>query len=140
MKRLFLIPLLVLVAFSFSCKKFIRQQEEKAVMNIIVNGFWHVDQYVRDGSDITSSFSGYLFKFESNGTVTGKNADNSVSDTGSWAPNVDARTISSIFPSASEPVNLLNGLWKIKDSGTDFVLADFNDSVTHTYNILRLKK
>lgn len=140
MKRLFLIPLLVLVAFSFSCKKFIRQQEEKAVMNIIVNGYWHVDQYVRDGSDVTGSFSGYLFKFESNGTVMGKNADNSVSESGSWVPNVDARTISSNFPSASEPINLLNGLWKIKDSGSDFVLANYTDTVAHTFNILRLKK
>jgi len=140
MKRLFLIPLLSIVAFSFSCKKFIRQQEEKAVMNIIVNGYWHVDQYIRDGNDVTASFSGYLFKFESNGAVTGKNADNSVSESGTWAPDVDARTISSNFPSASEPVNLLNGVWKIKDSGSDFVLANLTDSVTHTSNILRLKK
>jgi hypothetical protein len=140
MKRLFLIPFLLLVAFSFSCKKFIRQQEEKAVMNIIVNGLWRVDQYKQGDSDVTASFSGYLFKFESNGTVSGKNADATVVESGTWEPNVDARTINSHFPSAATPISLLNGLWKIKDSGSDFVLADYTDTVNNTSNILRLKK
>src|SRR5882672_2007157 len=109
MKRPYLIALLCLVALSFSCKKFIRQQEEKAIMSIITNGYWHVEQYSQNDSDITASFSGYLFKFDANGTVTG--TKDSASQTGSWAPNVDARTISSNFPSASPPVSLLNGLW-----------------------------
>ena len=140
MKRPLLTVLIAIVAFSFSCKKFIRQQEEKAVMNIIVNGYWRVDQYKQGDSDVTASFSGYLFKFESNGTVTGKNADATVVESGIWSPNVDARTINSHFPSASAPISLLNGLWKIKDSGSDFVLANYTDTVNNTSNILRLQK
>lgn len=140
MKRPFLIVLLSVVALSFSCKKFIRQQEEQAVMNIIVNGVWHVELYKQGDTDVTSSFSGYLFKFESNGTVTGKNADGSVKETGTWVPNVDKRTIDSQFPSATEPISLLNALWKIKDSGSDFVLATMTDTLNNTSNTLRLKK
>jgi len=138
MKRLYLVPVLFFVALSFSCKKYIRQQEEKAIMSIITNGYWHVEQYSQNDSDITASFSGYLFKFDANGTVTG--TKDSASQTGSCAPNVDARTISSNFPSASPPVSLLNGLWKIKDSGSDFVLATYTDTLLNTSNILRLKK
>ena len=138
MKRPYLTPFLCLVVFTFSCKKFIQQQEEKAVMNIITNGYWHVEQYVKNDSDVTASFSGYLFKFDANGTVTG--TKDTVSWKGTWVPNVDARTINSSFPSAPLPVSLLNGLWKIKDSGTDFVLATYTDTVLNTSNTLRLKK
>jgi len=138
MKRPYLLTFICLAFFTFSCKKFIQQQEEKAVMNIITNGYWHVEQYVKNDSDVTASFSGYLFKFDANGTVTG--TKDTVSWKGTWAPNADARTISSNFPSAPSPVSLLNGLWKIKDSGTDFVLATYTDTVLNTSNILRLKK
>ena len=138
MKRLYLVPVLLTIALSFSCKKFIQQQEEKAIMSIITNGYWHVEQYSQNDSNITASFSGYLFKFDAGGTVTG--TKDNVSQAGTWAPNVDARTISSNFPSAAPPVSLLNGLWKIKDSGSDFVLATYTDTVLHTSNILRLKK
>ena len=71
MRRPYLIALLCLAALSFSCKKYIRQQEEKAIMSIITSGYWHVEQYSQNDSDITASFSGYLFKFDADGTVTG---------------------------------------------------------------------
>lgn len=138
MKRLSPLGLLFVVAFSFSCKKLIQQQEEKAVMNIITNGNWYVYQYLQGSDDITANFSGYLFKFNANGTVTG--TKNSVSDTGTWSPDVDARTITSGFPSAGPPVSLLNGVWKINDSGTDFVRASFNDTINHYLNTLQLRK
>jgi hypothetical protein len=137
MKRLSLFGLTLVVAFSFSCKKLIQQQEEKAVMTIITNGNWYVTQYLQGASDLTTNFSGYLFKFNANGVVTG--TLNSASDTGTWVPNVDARTITSNFPTAGSPVNLLNAVWKINDSGTDFVLASYTDS-TSTLHTLRLKK
>ena len=138
MKRPLVIAFLGFAALSISCKKFIEQQAEKKVMDIITNGYWHVDQYLQNDSNITTSFSGYLFKFDKNGVVTG--TKDNVSQTGTWVPNVDARTILSIFPTASPPVSLLNGLWKIKDSGTDFVLATYTDTVLNTSNTLRLKK
>ncbi len=138
MKRLYILSLLILISFSFSCKKLIQQQEEKAVMSIITNGNWYVQEYIQNDSDITTSFSGYLFKFDANGIVTG--TKDTVSDKGSWTPDVNARTITSGFPLAAAPVSLLNGVWKIKDSGTDFVLADYTDTVQHTSNTLRLQK
>jgi len=138
MKRLFSIGLLLFVAFSFSCKKLIQQQEEKAVMNIITNGNWYVYQYLQGSGDITTNFSGYLFKFNTNGSVIGTNSG--VSDTGTWVPNVSARTITAGFPSAGPPVSLLNGIWRINDSGSDFVLASFNDTINHYQDILQLRK
>ncbi|MDO6435095.1 hypothetical protein Q4E93_31055 [Flavitalea sp. BT771] len=138
MKRLSLSALVLFVLFSISCKKFIQQQEQKAVMAIITNGYWHVEQYLQNDSNITATFSGYLFKFDADGKVTG--TKDNVSQTGSWSANVDARTITSNFPSATPPVSLLNGIWKIKDSGSDFVLATYTDTTLDTSNTLRLKK
>jgi hypothetical protein len=138
MKRLPIFGILLIVAFSFSCKKLIEQQAEKAIMNIITNGNWYVYQYKQGDSDITTNFSDYLFKFDANGTVTG--TKNSVSDKGTWAADVNARTITSEFPTAGPPVTLLNGVWKIKDSGTDFVLANYTDTTSHITNTLRLQK
>ena len=138
MKRLYIIFILFFVALSFSCKKFIQQQEEKAVMAIITNGNWYVAQYIQNDSNITASFSGYLFKFDANGIVTGTKG--SVSQKGAWIPDVNARTISSAFPGGTPPVTLLNGVWKIKDSGNDFVLANYTDTALNTSNILRLQK
>jgi hypothetical protein len=138
MKRLSLFGFLLIVTFSFSCKKLIQQQEEKAAMNIITNGNWYVTKYLQGASDLTSDFSGYLFKFNANGVVTG--TLNNVSDTGTWVPNVDAKTITSNFPTAGAPVNLLNAVWKIYDSGSDFVTAAYTDTTSNTLHTLGLKK
>lgn len=138
MKRLYILCFLLFVAVSFSCKKLIEQQAEKAVMNIITNGNWYVYQYLQGDSDITANFSGYLFKFDANGKVTGTKSG--VSDAGTWDADINARTITSGFPSAAPPVSLLNGVWKIKDSGTDFVLATQTDTTSQKSNTLRLQK
>ncbi|MBN8851817.1 MAG: hypothetical protein BGO55_05920 [Sphingobacteriales bacterium 50-39] len=138
MKRLSPFGLLLIVALSFSCKKLIQQQEQQAVLNIITNGNWYVYQYLQGDSNITANFSGYLFKFTTYGTVTGTKGG--VSSTGTWSADINARTITSNFPSAGPPVSLLNGIWKIKDSGTDFVLATYTDTTTHIPDTLRLQK
>jgi hypothetical protein len=138
MKRPYILSLLILVVSSFSCKKFIQQQEEAAVMSIITNGNWYVYQYLQNSGDSTANFSGYLFKFDANGVVTGTRSG--VSYKGSWAADVNARTITSAFPSAPSPLPLLNGVWKIRDSGTDFVLANYTDTVNHLSDTLRLQK
>ncbi|HEY4209197.1 MAG TPA: hypothetical protein VGM31_20370 [Puia sp.] len=138
MKRLWILSFLLFIAVSFSCKKLIEQQAEKAVLNIITNGNWYVYQYLQGDSDITANFSGWLFKFDANGIVKGTNSG--VTDTGTWAADINARTITSGFPTAAPPVSLLNGVWKIKDSGTDFVLATLTDTTSQEVNTLRLQK
>ncbi len=71
MKYLVLAILLVFVVYLSSCKKYIQQQEENAIVAAVTNGLWFVEDYMQNDSDITTTFSGYLFKFDANGTVTG---------------------------------------------------------------------
>src|SRR5882757_4412390 len=131
--------LIVTVGFTFlfiSCKKYIQKQEQKAAENIITNGHWYVSGFVQNDSDITASFSGYLFKFDDNNTVTGTKG--SVSVGGTWSDNIVARTITANFPGAGLPLVNLNETWTIKDSYTDSVSAKCTDTINHTTNILQL--
>jgi hypothetical protein len=136
MKRLY--PILLAGIFLVSCKKFIQNQEEKAAVSIVTSGEWYVSGYEQNDSNITASFSGYLFKFDANNTVTGIiNGDSTV---GEWLVNINAKTITSDFPGAGYPLNQLNETWLITDSYTDSVSAFSTDTVNHTSNILQLKK
>jgi len=137
MKQSFIVIGAVLVLF-LSCKKFIQNQEEKAVVADVTNGLWYVSGYEQNDSNITASFSGYLFKFASNNTVTAIYSSDSVQ--GDWVVNVAARTITADFPGAVAPLVNLNETWLITDSYTDSVSATSTDTIRHTSNILQLKK
>ena len=136
MKRLY--PLLLSGILLVSCKKFIQNQEEKAAVSIVTSGEWYVSGYEQNDSNITAAFSGYLFKFDANNTVTG--IINGDSTQGEWLVNISARTITSDFSGAGYPLNQLNENWYITDSYTDSVSATSTDTVYHTSNILQLKK
>jgi len=136
MKKKIVISLLLFAVLSSSCKKYIEQQQQNALESLITNGTWIVTRYVENGTDITTSFSGYVFKFNSNGTVTGTNAGTTVN--GTWSGNVSTKTIISEFPSAGAPIDKLNAEWKITDSYTDSVAA--KTTINTTTNILNLHK
>jgi hypothetical protein len=138
MKLLYTILFLTCIASLPSCKKFIQQQEKNAVLKIMTTGVWYVSGYTQNDSDITTSFSGYLFKFDANGTVTG--TINTTSTAGIWSADIPAQSISSDFPTAPDPLRELNETWKITDSGDNYVVANSSDTSNHTTNILHLQK
>ena len=119
-----------------SCKKYIEQQKQQALENAITDGTWIVTRYLENGTDITPSFSGYVFKFNTNGTVTGTNASDVVN--GTWSGDISTKTINSDFPSATTPIDKLNAVWTITDSYTDSVAA--KATINSNTNILNLHK
>lgn len=128
---------LVLLAFPFSCKKYIQQQEQNAVVALVTKGTWRVSGYLDHQTiNLTDSFSGYSFQFNENGTVYGIRYGQQTN--GTWSANVSAKTITSNFPSATYPYTLLNYTWIITDSYTDSVAA--KAAVDVSYNILNLRK
>src|SRR5580658_1839585 len=129
MKHLLLIALSGILLVS--CKKAIQKKEEQAVVTDVTNGLWYVTHFEQNDSDITAAFSGYVFKFDVNNTVTGI-LNNTDSVQGEWLVNINARTISSDFPGAAYPLNQLNATWYVDDSYTDSVSAQYLDTV---YNI-----
>jgi hypothetical protein len=139
MKSLYHTTLYILLALCvFSCKKYVRQQEQNAALSIMTNGYWYVSGYKQQNTDITASFSGYLFKFDANNTVTGSLGNSAVS--GQWSDDLVARTITADFPGAGQPLVNLNATWKITDSYVDSVSARYTDTVNQITDYLQLKK
>jgi hypothetical protein len=136
MKKKLLIISLLSSIFALSCQKYIQQQEQNALVQLVTSGNWAVTRYIDTGTDITTSFSGYLFHFNTNGTVTGTKSG--VTANGTWSGDINTKTIFSDFPSAGDPLQKLNHTWKITDSYTDSVAA--NTAVGSGTNILNLKK
>ena len=135
----YLYPILLSGILLASCKKLIQKQEEKQIIADVTNGVWYVTSYVQNDSNITAAFSGYVFKFDANNTVTGiLNSTDSVP--GEWLVNVNARTITSDFPGTGYPLNQMNETWYVDDSYTDSVSAQCSDTVNHKMNYLQLRK
>jgi hypothetical protein len=135
MKRF--LPFIFIPIFFFSCKKFVQQQEENAVISIMTSGVWYVYGYNQNDTSITSTFSGYSFQFKSDGTVLAIK-DSATVATGTWVGDVGNKTINSNFAGATDPLDKLNGLWKITDSGSTYVIATATIGPDNEY--LYLKK
>jgi hypothetical protein len=139
MKRsdLYIILSLFFFTITYSCKKFIQQQEQNAIVDLVTKGQWRVTGYIDHQTDtLTNAFAGYLFQFNANGTVYGVNFGQQTN--GTWSANVSAKSITSNFPTATYPITLLNHTWTITDSYTDSVAAKTH--VDSSFNILNLHK
>jgi hypothetical protein len=121
----------------FSCKKYIQQQEQNALVELVTNGTWRVTGYLDHMTiNLKDSFSGYNFQFNQNGIVYGDL--NGQITYGSWSADVSSKTIISNFPGSGFPINMLNHTWKITDSYPDSVAA--KTTVDSSFNILNLHK
>ena len=133
-----IVLLLLLFAIPFSCKKYIEQQEQNAIVNLVTTGTWRITGYMdHQLVNLTNSFSGYAFQFNKDGTVYG--TWNGIQTNGTWSANVNAKSITSDFPTAVYPYTLLNYTWTITDSYTDSVAAR-TPVDSSSYNILNLRK
>jgi hypothetical protein len=134
---LYILLLLFLFSISYSCKKFVEQQEQNAIVDLVTKGQWRVTGYIDHQTDtLTNDFAGYLFQFNENGTVYGVKFGQQTN--GTWSADVSKKSITSNFPTASYPITLLNHTWTITDSYTDSVAA--KTPVDSSFNILNLHK
>jgi hypothetical protein len=125
-----------LLLLSSSCKKAIDKKKEELVMQAITEGVWIVEQYFEAGANISNDFLYYEFKFNKDGTVTG--TKNSGVTTGTWAGNASNYSITSQFPTATDVLIKLNGVWVIKDSYWNYVKADMTTANgTNTLHLIK---
>ena len=129
--------LLFLFATPFSCKKFIEQQQENYIVNLVTDGTWRITGYYdHQTKNLTDSFSGYSFQFLKNNTVYSVRYGQQTY--GTWSVDIGNKSITSNFTNASYPITLLNHTWTVTDSYTDSVAA--KTSVDTSFNILNLHK
>ncbi len=121
---------LFLLAVSFiGCDpdKIIEEQQTNLVIQAITTGYWKVQNFTKGGADITTDFSSYKFKFNTNYTVDAL-YNGVIEKSGTWAADPNAQTITSNFSNASHPLVLLNGTYNINSTTWTSVNAsqDYN--------------
>jgi hypothetical protein len=120
MKKLF--PTLCFLLFICGCKKTIENIQQDAIIKAMTDGQWVVTNFVQNGTDVTSNFSGYKFQYYSNKTVDAiKNG--TVEKTGTWDGDASTMTTWASFTNAIAPLNLINGSWHIDNNSWTFVVA-----------------
>jgi hypothetical protein len=126
---------LFLLLFFFSCNK--EEIARNAVLDAMTSGYWKVVSFKNGAADVTSDFSSYKFQFKENLTVDAIN-NTTVEKTGSWNADTNAKTITSSFTNAGNPLILLNGTWQITNSDWTFVEA--SQTVNGELRTLRMEK
>ncbi len=128
---------LFLVILSAGCKKTVEKVQEDLIIKAMTNGQWVITSFINNGTDITADFSTYKFQYHSNKTVDAiKNGV--VEKTGNWDGNASAMTIFADFPSAVNPLLLINGSWHIDDNSWTYVKA--SQTSGGTTKLMRLDK
>ena len=115
--------LLLITLMGASCKKEkIIEEQKDLIFQILTDGFWSVTLLTVNTTDHTPEFAGYRFKFYDNKSVDA--SFNTVFvKSGTWDASTADMTTTSNFTGATQPLNLLNGTWKIDRSGSRFVEA-----------------
>jgi hypothetical protein len=113
---------IVTLVFAASCKK----QTINKIENSIVEGEWKVTLYQEDGDNETSNYSGYRFKFNTDGSVTVQPGMLTVTYTGTWKTEKDSDHVDFIL-NFTTPANLeeLSDDWEVlSESKTKLELED----------------
>jgi hypothetical protein len=126
---------LFLLLLLFSCNK--EQIARDAALDAMTSGYWKVVSFKNGAADASAGFSSYKFQFKENLTVDAIN-NATVEKTGTWNADANAKTISSFFSNAGDPLILLNGTWQITKSDWTFVEA--SQMVNGELRTLRLEK
>ena len=134
MIKIYTLCLLFLV---IGCNKQVEKIQRNAVIDAMTSGQWKVSSYKNGSTDETASFSPYQFQFKDDFSVDAINSG-SVEKTGSWTADAAAKTITSTFSNAGNPLLFLNGTWKVTNNSWTFVEA--NQTVNGELRTLRLDK
>ena len=111
-----------MISLLAGCKKTIDNIQEDLVIKAMIDGQWKVTNFTHNGSNITTDFTTYKFKYYSNKTVDAIN-NGTVEKTGNWDGNASAMTTSANFANATYPLTLINGSWHIDNNGWTYVVA-----------------
>jgi hypothetical protein len=126
---------LLLFFFVSACKKNSEENKIDLVVLAMTDGQWAVTNFTQNGTNITSDFTGYKFKYYSNKTVDAiKNG--TVEKTGNWDGNATTNTTSASFTGVVQPLSLINGSWHIDRNSWTYVEAtQINGTETKTMRL-----
>ena|SRR5256885_14002814 len=135
MKKLLIAIICVTV---FSCSKTgVLQSSTNLVIEAMTSGQWKITNFVNNGVNSTSDYSGYTFQFKKDYTVDAIKSG-VVEQSGTWSADANNKTITSTFPTSTLPISLLNGTWTITNS--TWTAVDANQTINGQLRTLRLDK
>lgn len=91
---------------------------KKDVSKIVDDGEWGITLFSEDGNNETSHFSGYVFTFDDNGTVTATRPSSTVSGTWSEGSDDSKEKLYLNFGTV-DPFDELNEDWEILEKTKD---------------------
>lgn len=122
MKNLATIILLFSLTGIFSsCKKMVEDMQADIVLDLLTKGDWFIEEFRMNEEDNTHLFSDYVFRFDKQGGV--KYFYLNETGSGTWKENLENYSITTHFPSATSPVDMLNAEWKIITGLQDYCEA-----------------
>lgn len=119
---LILVPLLLL-----GCIKPVEEIQEDLVIMAMTNGQWKMTSFSMNGTDRTSDFASYRFKYNANYTVDAM-LNGTLDRSGTWNGSASTMTIYANFPGATSPIDLINGTWNITRNGWTYVEATLSQN------------
>ena len=105
--------------------------EIQQIENQAESGTWRITSFMDSGQDETNDFNGYNFTFESNGTITATNGNNT--ESGNWSV-----TGSNSSSSSSDDIDF-NIMFNVPETSEFDDLNDDWDIISHSDNTLRLR-
>lgn len=129
--------LLLSIGLLQGCTKILDKQQENIVTSVITDGRWQVSKYLQGTTDRAAEFNGYAFQFQPNDSIDAIR-NNVVERKGFWQVNTSARTITSNFTNAADPLLMLNGTWNIVK--TTWTSVEATQTVNSTERRLFLQK
>ena len=134
-KTTLLLMLITGTLFFSSCKKDDNTSPSSSnnptLSTLITSGSWRVSYFLESSDDHTSNFTGYVFQFNSNGTMT---ADVSGSTTnGTWSMDDSNNEFHIDLGNIAPLKDLSHGWTVISKTSTEIVLRDNN--ATHNEEV-----
>ena len=128
---------IVFTVFLAGCKKTVENAQQDLVILAMTDGQWGVTNFTLNGTNITSDFAAYKFKYYSNKTVDAIKSG-TVEKTGTWDGNATTMTTWANFTSPPYPLTLINGSWHIDRNSWTYVEA--TQVVGTDTSVMRLDK
>jgi Flp pilus assembly protein TadG len=106
---------LAILLVTGSCKKTVDNIKEDLMIKLITENTWKIVKYAEGSSNQTTVYTDYDFKFNKDGSLNA--IKNGVTEaTGTWAGSEATQSITAEFPSATEPLAKLTGVWLISNT------------------------
>ena len=120
------LAMLFLCTGLIACKKKSAVQEDLVIL-AMTTGKWKVTSFMEGGSDRTTEFQPYRFKYNTNNTVDAYR-DGIIEKTGNWNGSASTQSIFAEFMNVSQPLLSINGTWNITRNSWTYVEASQNQN------------